>query len=90
MGGLLPSRLMGWRLAAGAYRERPIVRTLDGALTAYSETLGLDLRVREEGMRFRDPATGRDLLGHEEEHAARRAAEARIAELEALLHGKAP
>ena len=90
MGGLLPSRLMGWRLAAGAYQERPIVRTLDGALTAYSETLGLDLRAKEEGMRFRDPATGRDLLGHEEEHAARRAAEARIAELEALLHGKAP
>lgn len=40
----------------------------------------------EEGkMRFRDPVTGQDLLGYEEEHAARLAAEARIAELEALL-----
>ena len=74
-------------------------------------------------MRFRDPETGLDLLGHDEEHlahraaaaraeveavarrsaevradreaaahqrevAARRAAEARVAELEALLDGK--
>ena len=46
-------------------------------------------------MRFRDPATGQDLLSHGEEHDARRTAsaraelaEARVAELEALLHGE--
>ena len=87
-GGLLPSRLMGWRMVDGAYEERAIVRSPDGSLTSWSETLGLDLWAWEEGMRFRDPATGRDLLGHEEEHAARLGAEARIAELEALLRDK--
>ena len=53
-------------------------------------------------MRFRDPETGLDLLSHEEDHARaereaaarqrevalRQAAEARMAELEALVGGK--
>ena len=46
-------------------------------------------------MRFRDPETGPDLLGHREKHArverkaaARQAAEARVAELKALVGGK--
>ena len=88
MGGLLPLRLMGWRLVGGIYEEQPIIRSLDGALTLCSETLGLDLRAKDDEMRFRDPVTGQDLLGYEEEHAARLAAETRIAELEALLRTK--
>ena len=95
MGGLLPLRLMGWRLVGGIYEEQPIIRSLDGALTLCSETLGLDLRAKDDEMRFRDPVTGQDLLGYEEEHAARMeehaarlAAEARIVELEALLRTK--
>ena len=46
-------------------------------------------------MRFRDPETGLDLLSHQEEHVARqretvarRAAEVRVAELEALIGRK--
>ena len=53
-------------------------------------------------MRFRDPGTGLDLLSHDEEHdraereaaarqreaVLRHAAEARVAELEALIGGK--
>ena len=47
------------------------------------------------GVPLRDPETGLDLLGHDEEHdraereaAARGATEVRVAELEALLAGK--
>ena len=72
VGGLLPAKLLGWRLAGGAYEPQPVIRSLDGALTLRSETLGLDLWVKGEKMRFRDPATGRDLLSHDEACAARR------------------
>ena len=52
-----------------------------------SEALGLGLRAEGNRVRLRDLATGRNLeLPHEIE-LARRAAEARIAELEALLNG---
>ncbi len=77
VGGLLPAKLLGWRLAGGAYEPQPVIRSLDGALTLRSETLGLDLWVKGEKMRFRDPATGRDLLSHDEACAARQTAEAR-------------
>ncbi len=72
VGGLLPAKLLGWRPAGGAYEPQPVIRSLDGALTLRSETLGLDLWVKGEKMRFRDPATGRDLLSHDEACAARR------------------
>ncbi len=77
MGEHLPSRLLGWRLASGNYEPQAVIQSLDGTLTLHSETLGLDLRVKGEKMRFRDPMTGRDLLSHDEACAARRAAEAR-------------
>ena len=66
----------------------------DGAATVRREVLGLDLRDLREAqvLRLHDPATGQDLFTHreadlalEEESAARRAAEARTAELEARL-----
>ena len=54
--------------------------------------LGLDLVAHGDGFRFRDPATGELLPDHAEtaaardrEASARRAAEARVAELEELL-----
>ena len=84
--------LQGLRLAGGAYVRQLAVTSPDGALTLTSETLGLELRAQGGEMRFRDPATGRTLLSlseteaaRREEAAARRAAEARVAELEALL-----
>ena len=75
------------------------VESIDRTLTLRSETLGLELRAKGGELRFHDPATGRNLLSHHEEHLARRkeaaarrmaesragAAEARAAELEALL-----
>ena len=95
-------RLKGHRLVGGAYEPQPVAQSVDGTLVLCSETLGLDLRVKGEEMYFVDPATGRRLLSHREaeaaclaaearaerEAAARRAAEARLAELDARIGGK--
>ena len=102
LGGLLRPELQGYRLVGGEYEAREAVRSVDGSLALYSETLGLELRASDGEMRFRDPSAGRVLLSYEEECAARRqeivarqaaenraeAAEARIAELEALIGEK--
>ena len=84
--------LKGRRLVDGRYEPQPVVESLDGTVFLRSETLGLDLRVKGEEMYFLDPETGERLLNLREENAARRAAEARVAELEALLRekGRAP
>ena len=74
-GEYLGLQLKGRRLAGGAYVPQPVVESLDGTLLLRSETLGIEMRVKGEEMRFRDPATGRDVLSLREEHAARRAAE---------------
>ena len=89
----LPARLQGQRLTPSGYERQPVATALDGTLTLRSETLGLELRAAPgREMRFRDPATGDDLRSHDEEaeaclHAEARAAaaEARVAELQALL-----
>ena len=47
----LPSPLMGFRLVSGVYV--PIAARADGSVPA--ETLGLDLHVRDAGLRFYDP-----------------------------------
>ena len=64
---------------------------VSGDLLIYSETLGLELELRAKGgeLRFRDPATGRNLLSHHEEHAARQeeAAARRMAESRAGAAG---
>ena len=102
LGGLLRPELQGYRLAGGEYEAREAVRSVDGSLALYSETLGLELRASDGEMRFRDPSAGGVLLSYEEEcaarqaadarpdreAAARQAAEARIAELEALIGEK--
>ena len=101
-GEYLTPRLQGHRLVDGEYERMSAVESIDRTLTMRSETLGLELRAKGGEMRFRDPATGQDLLSHGEEHAAlqneaaaRRMAESRaevaetrIAELEALLGGR--
>ena len=90
----LGTRLKGRRLVDGVYRPQPVLESPDGARRLVSGTLGLEMRVKGEEMHFFDPAAGQRLLGHLEEHAARleeraarRAAEARVAALEALLRG---
>ena len=94
--GRLPSAVNGWRQnAGGAYA--PVPALPDGGCR--SAVLDLDLVPHGDGFRFRDPATGELLPDHAEtaaalgasetalhrEASARRAAEARVAELEALL-----
>ena len=89
----LPARLQGERLTRSGYVRQLAATAPDGTLTLRSETLGLELRAAPgREMRFRDPATGWDLRSYDEEAegrvaeaAARVAAEARVAELEALL-----
>ena len=91
-------QLQGLKLVDGKYRplEPAIVA---GERMIRSEVLGLDVRVEDELLRFRDPATGRDVRHRaevkadeeraqaraEREAAARLAAETRVAELEAAL-----
>ena len=83
LGEYLRPRLRGYRLVdVGRYEHQPLLESVDGRLTLRSETLGLDLWVKGGEMRFRDPVTGLDLLGHREEHLAHQAAAAR-AEAEA-------
>ena len=87
----LPARVQGERLTPSGYVRQPAATARDGTLTLRSRTLGLELRAAPgREMRFRDPATGCDLLSHDEEAearraeaGARRAAETRAADAEA-------
>ena len=101
MGGQFPGgmpRLQGLELVRGAYR--PIASRLErGVAVIRSEVLGLDVRREGRLLRFRDSATGEDIRHHDEEVARadreaaradreareRKAAQARVAELEAAL-----
>ena len=85
--------LQGLRLAGSAYVRQLAIASPGDTLTLRSETLGLELHAQGGEMRFRDPETGQNLLSYSEANAARRAAEdraraaeARVAELEAHLH----
>ena len=75
---LLAPPLRGMRLVGGRYRELPVLELAANAPTLRSVVLGLDLRVDRGALRFRDPATGEDLLGHDEERGARRETETRV------------
>ena len=84
-GDYLEPVLQGLALTAGEYRAMAGDETAAGRPAVSSEVLGLELHVTEDGLRFRDPDTGQFLMSHAEAEAARAAAEARIAELEASL-----
>ena len=58
----LPTPLVGYRLRNGCYQ--PIEADAAGRLR--SDVLGLDLHVRDDELRFRDPATGEDLATYSE------------------------
>ena len=74
-GERLARRLWGMRLAGGGYRD---LVPEAGARALRSAVLGLELRLEGGGrLRLHDAVAGRDLLGHDEERAARLAAEAR-------------
>ena len=63
--------LQGLELVAGDYRPLPARELSDGTRQAASAVLGLELRLSERGLRFRDPRTGRDLPNLAEEAEAR-------------------
>lgn len=80
--------LQGLSLRDGLYRPLPAL-VENGARTIRSRVLGLDVRVENEVLRFCEPTTGEYLHNNvAEANAARLAAEARIAELEALLRDR--
>ena len=84
-GGVYPPgtpRLQGLKLVAGEYRALP-PRIAEGGRTIRSEVLGLDIRVEGELLRFRDPATGRDIPHRAEAVAAAERAKAAAKRAEA-------
>ena len=95
-GEYLEPRLQGMRLVDGGYERLWPVRVPGGGEEGvWSGVLGLYLYGRGRELRLYDPVGGRELRTHEEEvaacreeAAARRAAEARLAELEALLSSR--
>ena len=88
-GKSIPGQLLGLSLRDGGYEPIPPLRGRAGYLSA---VLNLEFRNESGSLRIRDPETGEDLKSHQEavedwqqEREARRAAEARVAELEAAL-----
>ena len=80
--GKLPRPVNGWCLDANRVYA-PLPALPDGGCR--STVLDLDLVAHGDGFRFRDPSTGELLPDHAETATALRAAESRVAELEALL-----
>lgn len=76
--------LQGWRLNGRGYEPLPL-QALNGALSVYSEVLGLEVRtdLTQGEIRFYDPKTGQRVLSRKEAEHARRAAEARATQAEA-------
>ena len=91
-GDYLKPSLKGFRLVEENYEPLPAGISESGELSIYSEVLGLEVRLENKRLRFYDPVTGQKLLSYQEveqrlrqETTARRALEARLAELEARL-----
>ena len=81
--------LLGLRLRGDAYERIPTETLPDGSQGVRSEVVGLVARVDAQGaLRWFDPAAGLELNTYDEAEDAREAAEARVAELEALLRAK--
>ena len=77
--------LAGEYLEDGEYRRFDLHHETDGMVWGHSPTLDLDLCWDNGRLRYHDPATGTWLMNQQEEREARRAAESRVAELEAEL-----
>ncbi len=82
LGDLLRPPLQGYRLDWGRYEPLPA----SGQQAVRSAVLGLELWVDQRAhLRMRDSNTGENLPSVDESESGRREAEARVAELEALL-----
>lgn len=102
-GDYLKPPLQGLRLVDKNYQDMPTVIATGGIRAMRSEVLGLELRCEQDVLRFYDPTEDTYLLSHSEteqarreaearaerELAARQAAEAQVAELEARLRALA-
>jgi Uma2 family endonuclease len=91
-GDYLRSSSQGFRLVGDHYEALPTRQSPDGTLSVSSAVLGIELRLEGGVLHLYDPTTGQKLLSHREAEqerqaalAALRAAEARIAELEARV-----
>ena len=98
-GDYLEPPLRGRRLVGEEYEELAETRLRDGTLVMFSAVLGLEVRTEEGVLRFHDPETGRNIWtltesneawqqerqARQQAEAALHAAEAQVAELQALL-----
>ena len=74
-GDYLRPRLQGLRLVSGDYAPLPAAGGGDGGRSMRSAVLGLELRTTDQGLRFRDPVTGQELLSLAENREGREQAE---------------
>ena len=85
-GRYLEPVLQGFRLRGGGYERLPATVVGEGSsLAVHSAVLGLDVCETERGLRFFDPVAGEYLRSYAEAEADRRAAERKVAELQARL-----
>ncbi|MEH2381050.1 MAG: Uma2 family endonuclease [Nostoc sp.] len=84
-GDYLNPQLQGLHLLDGNYFPVATNTLPDGTVSLPSEVLGLELRLEAGKLRFYNPAAGQTLLTHEEEAAARQAAEEKAQRLAAKL-----
>jgi Uma2 family endonuclease len=84
-GDYLTSQLQGLRLVEGNYFPVATNTLIDGTVSLTSEVLGLELRLDAGKLRFYESVTGQKLLTHEEEVAARQAAEEKAQRLAVKL-----
>ncbi|MEH2299567.1 MAG: Uma2 family endonuclease [Nostoc sp.] len=84
-GDYLNPQLQGLHLVEGNYFPVATNTLPDGTVSLPSEVLGLELRLEAGKLRFYNPATDQILLTHEEEAAARQAAEDKAQRLAAKL-----
>lgn len=84
-GDYLNPQLQGLRLIEGNYFPVPNHTLPDGTISLPSQVLGLELRLENQKLRFYDSATSQILLSHEEEAAARLAAQEKAQKLAAKL-----
>ncbi|MBE8991435.1 Uma2 family endonuclease [Nostoc sp. LEGE 12450] len=84
-GDYLNPQLQGLHLVDGNYFPVATNTLPDGKVSLQSEVLGLELHLEGGKLRFYNPATEQILLTHEEEAAARQAAEEKAQKLAAKL-----
>ena len=71
IGELMESPLKALQLVGKSYQQIAINRLSNGDFSIFSPVLGLEIRVESGKLAFYNPNTGRKLLTHQEEAAAR-------------------